>query len=97
MSDYNDYVTAVNKIFDYLAKMRVAWDSQDNISYIENIEEYKQVVVSNVNTFKTPAPVPVNDTEPVETETDVKDNSAGETAAPSIEGLASLPESSTEM
>ena len=41
MSDYNDYVTAVNKIFDYLNKLRTGWDSQDNISHIENIEEYK--------------------------------------------------------
>ena len=59
MSEYNDYVTAVNKIFDYLNKMRTGWDSQDNISHIENIEEYKRVVVSNVETFKKPAPMPV--------------------------------------
>ena len=58
MSDYNDYVTAVNKIFDYLTKMRAGWDSQDNISHIENIEEYKRVVVANVETFKHPAPMP---------------------------------------
>ena len=58
MSDYNDYVTAVNKIFDYLTKMRAGWDSQDNISHIENIEEYKRVVVANVETFKQPAPMP---------------------------------------
>ena len=58
MSDYNDYVTAVNKIFDYLTKMRAGWDSQDNIIHIENIEEYKRVVVANVETFKKPAPMP---------------------------------------
>ena len=58
MSDYNDYVTAVNKIFDYLTKMRAGWDSQDNISHIENIEEYKRVVVANVETLKKPAPMP---------------------------------------
>ena len=60
MSEYNDYVTAVNKIFDYLNKLRTGWDSQDNISHIENIEEYKRVVVSNVETFKKPAPMPTN-------------------------------------
>ena len=60
MSDYNDYVTAVNKIFDYLNKLRTGWDSQDNISHIENIEEYKRVVVSNVETFKNPAPMPTS-------------------------------------
>ena len=39
-------------------KMRAGWDSQDNISHIENIEEYKRVVVANVETFKKPAPMP---------------------------------------
>lgn len=64
MSDYNDYVTAVNKIFDYLNKLRTGWGSQDNISHIENIEEYKRVVVSNAEIFKNPAPMPT----PTETE-----------------------------
>ena len=45
MNDYNDYVSAVNKIFDYLNKMRTGWNSQDNISHIENIEEYKRNAV----------------------------------------------------
>ena len=35
MSDYNDYITAVNKIFDYLAKMKAGWNNQDNMNYIE--------------------------------------------------------------
>jgi hypothetical protein len=56
MSEYNQYVTAVNKIFDYLNKMKVGWNSQDNLNYIESIEEYKQIVASNVEIFKTPAP-----------------------------------------
>lgn len=55
MSDYNQYVTAVNKIFDYLSKMKVGWSGQDNINYIESIEEYKQSVINNANIFKTPA------------------------------------------
>lgn len=68
MNDYNDYVSAVNKIFDYLNKMRTGWNSQDNISHIENIEEYKRVVVANVETFKNPAPMPttVENNEPIE-------------------------------
>lgn len=68
MNDYNDYVSAVNKIFDYLNKMRTGWNSQDNISHIENIEEYKRVVVANVETFKNPAPMPtpVENNEPAE-------------------------------
>ncbi len=56
MSDYKDYVTAINKIFDYLAKMKAGWNSQDNLSYIENIEEYKQVVANSVHLFKDPQP-----------------------------------------
>jgi len=53
MSDYNQYVTAVNKIFDYLAKMKTEWDSLDNKNYIENIEEYKHIVASSAEVFKT--------------------------------------------
>ena len=54
MKDYNQYVTAVNKIFDYLAKMKTGWNSIDNINYIESIEEYKQIVIRNAEAFKTP-------------------------------------------
>lgn len=52
MSDYNRYVTAVNKIFDYLSKMRVGWNSLDNLNYIDSINEYKQAVVENADVFK---------------------------------------------
>ena len=53
MSDYNAYVTSINKIFDYLTKMKAGWSSLDNKNYIESIEEYKQVVVQNADSFKT--------------------------------------------
>ena len=52
MSEYKEYVTAVNKIFDYLAKMKAGWNNIDNINYIESIEEYKSVVINSVNLFK---------------------------------------------
>lgn len=52
MSDYNAYVTSVNKIFDYLSKMKAGWSSLDNKNYIESIEEYKQVIIQNANNFK---------------------------------------------
>lgn len=52
MSDYNQYITAVNKIFDYLSKMRVGWNGQDNLNYIASIEEYKQVVINSLSLFK---------------------------------------------
>lgn len=51
MSDYNQYVSAVNKIFEIIAKMKQSWTNQDNISYIESIEEYKQIVIDNVKLF----------------------------------------------
>ena len=56
MTDYNQYVTAINKIFDYLAKMRAGWSSLDNKNYIDSIEEYKQVVASSAAMFKTAVP-----------------------------------------
>ena len=52
MSDYNAYVTSVNKIFDYLSKMKAGWSSLDNKNYIESIEEYKQIVVTKADEFK---------------------------------------------
>ena len=52
MSDYNAYVTSINKIFDYLSKMKAGWSSLDNKNYIESIEDYKQVVVQNADNFK---------------------------------------------
>ncbi len=55
MSEYNQYITAVNKIFDYLSKMKVGWNSPDNLSYIESIEEYKESVVKNLSLFEKPS------------------------------------------
>lgn len=52
MNEYNQYVTAVNKIFDYLAKMKAGWKSLDNANYIESIEEYKQIVINEAEKFK---------------------------------------------
>ena len=52
MSEYNQYITSINIIFDYLAKMKAGWNGQDNLSYIESIEEYKQTVIDNLSVFK---------------------------------------------
>ncbi len=52
MSEYNQYVTAINKIFDYLSKMQAGWDNLDNKNYIESIEEYKQSVIKYAEEFK---------------------------------------------
>lgn len=64
MANYNEYVTAVNKIFDYLAKMKTGINSLDNKNYIESIEEYKQTVISAADRLKpTPPKKPVESLE----------------------------------
>lgn len=57
MKDYNQYVTAVNKIFDYLEKMKAGWNNQDNLNYIESIEEYKQDAIKTADLIKSPPTV----------------------------------------
>lgn len=59
MNEYNQYVTTVNKIFDYLEKMKAGWDSLDNLNYIESVEEYKNAVIKYAEVFKTPKPIPM--------------------------------------
>ena len=54
MQDYNQFVTAINKIFDYLTKLRAGWNNQDNINYIDAIEEFKTAITNNAEVFKQP-------------------------------------------
>ncbi len=56
MSEYNQYVDAVNKIFEYIENLKLAIIDQDNLSAIENIESYKQIVVANAKLFSSTAP-----------------------------------------
>ncbi len=51
MTEYNQYVIAINKIFECTNKMRENWKNIDNINYIESIEEYKQIVIDNAKLF----------------------------------------------
>ncbi len=51
MSEYNQYVDAVNKIFEHITNLKVAIIDQDNLSAIENIESYKQIVIDNAEMF----------------------------------------------
>ena len=51
MTEYEQYVDAVNKIYSYLEMMKTVWTDQDNISYLDNLETYKQVVINNANIF----------------------------------------------
>ena len=51
MTEYKQYVEAVNKIFEYITIMKQDWPNPDNISYLENIEQYKQVVIDSASLF----------------------------------------------
>lgn len=53
MKEYNEYVTAINKIFNHIEKMKVGWDNLDNKNYISSIEEYKKIVSSCAEKFKS--------------------------------------------
>lgn len=53
MSDYNQYVDAVNTIFECISNLKVAIIDQDNLSAIENIESFKQIVIDNAKIFST--------------------------------------------
>lgn len=57
MDDYNRYVTAVNKIFDYLEKMKAGWNNVDNKNYIDSIDEYKNIVITKAEEMKKPPTV----------------------------------------
>ena len=57
MDDYNKYVTDINKIFDYIEKMKAGWNNTDNKNYIETIEDFKGVVTSKAELIKQPPKV----------------------------------------
>ena len=43
--NYNQYAIAINKIFECINQMKIAWPSPENISNIEKIEEYRNIVI----------------------------------------------------
>ncbi len=51
MSEYEQYVQSVNRIFEIINRMKSLLPEQDNLSLIENIEQYKQVVITNASLF----------------------------------------------
>lgn len=46
MNDYEKYVTEVNNIFSILEKLKNSWTNNDNLDSIEEINEYKNPVIS---------------------------------------------------
>ena len=55
MSDYNKYVTAVNKIYEVAGKLKVNYPDNDNLNLIESIEEAKSAVVAGAKLFGEPS------------------------------------------
>ena len=55
MSDYNKYVTAVNKIFEVAGKLKLNYPDNDNLGLIESIEEAKSAVVDGAKLFSDSA------------------------------------------
>ena len=53
MNSYNNYVDAINKIFEYLEVMKKEFNDPDNLNYIASIEEYKDAIISNAELLKS--------------------------------------------
>ena len=51
MSDYNKFVATINKIFELIGKLKVSIKDQDNLNYISNIEDYKDLVLKTSTKF----------------------------------------------
>ena len=59
MLNYNNYVDAINRIFEYLEIMKKEFDDQDNLNYIASIEEYKDAIISNAYLLKNTKDKPI--------------------------------------
>ena len=65
MSDYNQFVMAVNKIFEITAKLKAGWKDQDNINIADSIEESKTAVVDASKQFNTQNTQPQQSQQPI--------------------------------
>ena len=61
MSDYNQFVMAVNKIFEITAKIKAGWKDQDNLNIADSIEDAKTTVIEAPATTPAPTPPPAAD------------------------------------
>lgn len=51
MSEYNQFVLAVNSIFEITAKLKAGWKDQDNVNIADSVEESKLAVVEAAKLF----------------------------------------------
>lgn len=56
MSDYNQFVMAVNKVFEITAKLKAGWKDPDNTNIADSVEESKTTIVEAAKLFNTQAP-----------------------------------------
>ena len=73
MSEYNQFVMAVNKIFEITAKLKSGWKDQDNINIADSVEESKTTVVEAAKLFNTktiPQTQPVNKSDDIALDND---------------------------
>lgn len=49
MNDYEKYVTEINHIFSLLEKLKNSWTNNDNLNSIEEINEFKSVVIGGAD------------------------------------------------
>lgn len=52
MNNLEKYQQEINTIYSCLEKLSNTWTSQDNINYINNINEYKEDAISFANSIK---------------------------------------------
>ena len=55
MKDYEKYVTEVNNIFSVLDKTKNNWTNNDNLSFIEEINEFKKSVIEGASIIQKSA------------------------------------------
>lgn len=49
MNDYEIYVKEVNNIFAILEKLKNSWTNNDSLNHIEEINQYKKVVIKGAS------------------------------------------------
>lgn len=49
MSDYEKYVTEINRIFSLLEKLKNGWTNNDHLNSIEEISEFKSIIIRGAN------------------------------------------------
>jgi len=57
MNEYNQYVNAVNKIYELISKLKY-WNDPDNQNFIDNIEKNKQAAIEGTKLFTNMATTP---------------------------------------